>query len=296
MEKVRVLVVDDLPDVRKTLSGVLSDAGFFVLSASNTDDALKLIESEKFHVAVLDVRLEESNEDNRDGLMLMHEIRKKTSSAMAVIILTGHADVRMVQEALHPNRDGLSPALYFLEKNELDDLPQYVQQAYEHVADKIITLIAEGEKEDLEFKSSIRWDYRKGGVNKEIQTTIAKSIAGMLNYRGGTLLVGVADNGIILGIEQDMVGLRKPDLDGFRLLLTEIVKKHLGLEYMEYIKVHFEPMSEKRICVISIETSDKPVFLLSNGTSEFWVRAGNSTRQLDVKDATRYIQSHWSKK
>jgi CheY-like chemotaxis protein len=287
--------VDDLPDVRKTLSGLLSDEGCFVRTASNVSEALALLENESFHVAVLDVRLEESNEDNRDGIALMRDIRKRDSS-IAIIILTGHADVKMVQEALHPDQNGLSPALYFLEKNEMKDLPRYVQQAYEHVVHQLNTLIADGEKEDVEFKSSIRWDYKKGGVNKEIQLVIGKSIAGMLNYHGGTLLIGIADNGTILGIDQDLVGLRKPDSDGFRLILTEIVRNYLGLEYMEYIHVRFEIVNEKRICVISIESSDKPVFLSSSGISEFWVRVGNSTRQLDVKEATRYIQSHWSKK
>lgn len=299
MKKEKILVVDDMPDVRATVSGLLLDAGFDVTSASSKNEALRILRADQFNVAVLDIRLDDTDEDNKDGLLLMHEIKKRHPKT-ATIILTGYADVKMVREALQPDPDGDSPAFGFLEKTEIDQLGEYVSRAIAHTANNgkvnIKDLISQGENEQIEFKSSIRWDYKKGGVNKEIQLVIAKSIAGMLNYHGGTLLVGVADNGTVLGIEQDLVGLRKPDLDGFRLILTEIVRNYLGLEHMEYVHVRFEIINEKRICVISIEASDKPVFLSLNGTSEFWVRTGNSTRQLDVKEATKYIQSHWSKK
>ncbi|MBN1933458.1 MAG: response regulator, partial [Anaerolineae bacterium] len=117
MYKMRVLVVDDLPDVRTTLSGLLSDEGYDVRSASSRAEALRIMKDvERFHVAVLDVRLDESDEENRDGLSLMHDI-KAQYPAVAVIILTGYADVKMVREALQPNQEGVSPAFGFLEKS-----------------------------------------------------------------------------------------------------------------------------------------------------------------------------------
>ena len=50
------------------------------------------MDTERFHVAVLDVRLDESDEDNIDGLLLMEDIRRKWPTT-AVIILTGYATV-----------------------------------------------------------------------------------------------------------------------------------------------------------------------------------------------------------
>jgi CheY-like chemotaxis protein len=299
MQKAKILVVDDLPDVRKTISGLLTDVGFEVKSASSKKEALQMLKAYFFHVAILDVRLDETDEDNKDGLLLMREIKNRYPDT-STIILTGYAEVKMVREALQPDSVGSSPSFGFLEKTEMDQLCEYTQRAFVHALSKthlnINDLIINGENEHVEFKSSIRWDYKKDSVNKELQLVIAKSIAGMLNYHGGTLLIGISDNGTVLGIDQDLVGLRKPDSDGFRLILTEIVRNYLGLEHMEYIHVHFEQINEKRICVISIDASDKPVFLALNSTSEFWIRTGNSTRQLDVKEATKYIQSHWSKK
>jgi CheY-like chemotaxis protein len=288
----KLLIVDDLPDWRRTLAGLFVDVGYEVKVAGSAESALHLLEREYFNVAILDVRLDESNEGNRDGLSLMRQIKSEWPS-IEVIILTGYAEVSMAQEALNTDANGVRFAYGFIQKDQTDELVRQVKQAYEK---SIHFLISQGEQENIEFKSSVRWDHEKNGVNKEIQFTIAKSMAGMMNYRGGTLLIGVADNGTILGIDKDLTGLRKPDTDGFRLLLTEVIRNYLGLEFSEFIHVRFEGINNRTICVISIDPSNKPVFVASGSRSEFWVRTGNSTRQLDVKEATDYIQNHWGKK
>ncbi len=296
MCKGRVLVVDDLPDMRATLSGLLQDEGYDVRSASSRAEALQMLDAGRFHVAVLDVRLDEADEDNRDGLLLMHEIKEK-HPATATIILTGYADVEMVQEALQPNREGISLASGFLQKSEMDQLPEYVQRAFERAVIghtlNVRDLIAQSENSRIEFKSSIRWDFAKKATNKNLQETIAVAIAGMLNGQGGILLIGVADDGTLLGIEKDLQTLSKRNTDGFQLALTDIVQAHLGLECMVCIHPRFERIDDKQICVVLIEKSPKPVFCAQGNAYNFWLRAGNSTRRLDVKAAMDYIQRHW---
>lgn len=124
----RILVVDDLPDPRLTIQGILEDAGYIVHSVSNKEAALRALNTDRFHVAVLDVRLDEQDEENKDGLDLMVEINK-IDSTIAVIILTGFADVQMVQAALQPDSEGNRAAFGFLNKFELDQLVDYVQRA-----------------------------------------------------------------------------------------------------------------------------------------------------------------------
>jgi CheY-like chemotaxis protein len=130
MSKGRILVVDDLPDWRETLSGVLRDEGYEVRVAEGRPEALRLLESERFHLAVLDVRLDESDEDNREGLELMRQI-KAYDPTVSVIILTGYADVEIVQEALRPQEDGLSLAYSFVEKPNSQELIKFVRSAFE---------------------------------------------------------------------------------------------------------------------------------------------------------------------
>jgi CheY-like chemotaxis protein len=291
----KVLVVDDLPDWQKTLSGLLRDNGYEVKAVGAIDTALQALEHEYFNVAILDVRLDESNEDNQDGLALMRQIKERWPS-VEIIILTGYAKVSMAQKALNADAGGDRYAHSFLEKTQTNELIKQVKKACEKSIEAVNFLISHGELETVEFKSSIRWDYRKGEVNKEMQVVIAKSIAGMLNCRGGTLLIGVADDGTILGIDKDLTGLPKPDTDGFQLLLTEVIRNYLGLEYMQYILVRFEEVHDKSICVISIRPSNRPVFVSSGSRSEFWLRTGNATRQMDIKEATGYIESHWGRR
>jgi ATP-dependent Lon protease len=64
-------------------------------------------------------------------------------------------------------------------------------------------IIEQGENERVEFKSSLRWDYKQNTKNQSLETVVAKSIAALLNYDGGTLLVGVDDSKNILGLEND---------------------------------------------------------------------------------------------
>lgn len=296
MSKGRVLVVDDLPDVRVTLSGLLSDEGYDVRSASNREKALQMIDAEHFDVAVLDVRLDETDEANREGLLLMHKLREDHPDT-AIIVLTGYADVKMVREALQPDCKGYAPAFGFLEKSEIDQLLTYVDRAMEHVALKsklsAADLIADGESERVEFKSSMRWDYRQGKVNKDLEAAVARAMAGMLNCEGGALLIGVADDGAVVGLDKDLQTLRKSDIDGFELALTDIVKNYLGIECMQYIHPTFGLVDGKHICTVSIQKSPAPVYLSADGAHEFWLRVGNSTRELDVKETVRYIENRW---
>lgn len=294
-------MVDDLPDVRKTLSGSLVDEGYTVFAAASREEALQALQENRFDVAVLDVRLDETDESNREGLQLMHDI-KALYPMIFVIMLTGYADVAAVREALQPIPGGVSPAFCFLLKSEISQLVSSVKQAFEQQAlensntamlSYITGLIAQGENDHVEFKASMRWDYQQKSTNRGLSKTIAKTIAGMLNNAGGVLLIGVSDDGKVVGIEHDLQTLDKANPDGFQLALTDLVDTHLGLEHMSYIHPSFETISDKMICIIAMDPSPKPVYLNSGGQSEFYLRTGNSTRSLDVKAAIHYIQTHW---
>jgi predicted HTH transcriptional regulator len=156
-------------------------------------------------------------------------------------------------------------------------------------------LIAQGESDRVEFKSSIRWDFKANAVNRSLQETIAVATAGMLNSEGGILLIGVTDEGKVIGIEKDMQTLRKANTDGFQLALTDIVQSHLSVECIAYIHTRFELVDSGLVCMVSIEKSPTPVFFVTDEGHKFWVRMGNSTRSLDVKATMDYIQAHWGK-
>ena len=167
--------------------------------------------------------------------------------------------------------------------------------AWKRTESRIYELIKGGENERVEFKSSIRWDYKKSSVNKDLEHEITRTISAFLNSSGGILLIGVDDFGNAIGIEKDLKVLRgeKKNLDGFQLQLTELVDRYLGKEYPKFVHVSCEMVGEKNICVIEIDKSPKPVFLKYVGKTVFVVRSGNRSQILNVEEQYEYIKMHW---
>jgi hypothetical protein len=154
--------------------------------------------------------------------------------------------------------------------------------------------IGAGEKSTVEFKSSLRWDIRNDRVNKDLEKVIVITIAGFMNSESGTLLIGVMDNGSIFGIESDLKTLKKGNIDGFQQTIVSLISDYLGTEFTKYAHIDFEEKEEQTICKITIERSPQPVFFkASDGSAEFHIRAGNTTRRLDTRETHEYIQMQW---
>lgn len=156
-------------------------------------------------------------------------------------------------------------------------------------------LIRGGESDDLEFKSSLRWDLRQECVNKDLEGVVLKTVAGFLNASGGTLLVGVADDREPIGLDRDYGSLRKPDRDGFENHLQQLFVKAFGeATASNSIVVNFHQIDGHDICQVTVAPSDRPVYVEQKGQSVFWLRVGNATRSLPIPEAVRYIQTRWS--
>jgi len=154
-------------------------------------------------------------------------------------------------------------------------------------------LLQVGESDTLEYKSSLRWDWKLNQVNKTLQKVVAKTVAGFFNTKGGTLLIGVADSGTIVGIEQDIQTLNRKDTDGFYQALIGALSHYLGAEYTPYISTRFEPTDQGTVAIVTVSGSPEPVFLSDKGTKEFYIRAGNTTTPLDPEETHKYIEMHW---
>ncbi len=153
--------------------------------------------------------------------------------------------------------------------------------------------LGDGESATAEFKSSLRWDIKLNRTNKELEKNVAETVAGFLNSDGGVLLIGVSDDGTICGIENDIKTLGKKDKDGFQQILVQTLTSYLGAEFSQYIKISFQEKEAKVICVVRIGRSQREVYLSDRGNTEFYIRAGNTTRRLNVKETHDYISMHW---
>ncbi|MFH2001007.1 MAG: response regulator [Planctomycetota bacterium] len=86
-EDMTVLVVDDEPDVLLFLESALEDAGFNVLTASDGNEAIEMLNTHKIDFISLDLVM-----PNKSGARCLYEIRKnKAWSRIPVVVVTGHA-------------------------------------------------------------------------------------------------------------------------------------------------------------------------------------------------------------
>jgi DNA-binding NtrC family response regulator len=92
---VNILLVDDEPDVRKSLSGFLSKLGHRVMGAANGLDGLREFHSQPFDLVITDIRM-----PGMDGLELLQRIKEIERSLVDMIVITGHGDMDNAIKAL----------------------------------------------------------------------------------------------------------------------------------------------------------------------------------------------------
>lgn len=88
-----ILIVDDEPSILQSLSGLLADEGFEVITASNGYEALKIIETEAPDLVLLDIWM-----PGMDGIETLKEI-KRDNSFIQVVIITGHGTIETAVKA-----------------------------------------------------------------------------------------------------------------------------------------------------------------------------------------------------
>jgi hypothetical protein len=156
-------------------------------------------------------------------------------------------------------------------------------------------IIDKGENDRIEFKSSLRWDYRQEKVNKALEMVVLKTISAFLNTDGGMLFIGVNDDGNTLGLDHDYKSMSKNSPDGFLLTLTNLINQNMGKSTHKFISINIISINEKDVCIVNIEKSDNPVFLGKNEKEEFYIRASASSQPLGLSESYKYILSHWQK-
>jgi hypothetical protein len=156
-------------------------------------------------------------------------------------------------------------------------------------------LIKRGESKSLEFKSTLRWSLKEDRRDdKGVTHAALRTIAAFLNTEGGDLLIGVADDGSIIGIGRDQL---KPD-DKFMRHLMQVVRNGMGDRVGTCIDPKTQTVQDKTICVVSCQRSPEPVFLKWKGIEaspggDFFVRNGPGTVKLAPDSTKDYIRTRF---
>lgn len=156
-------------------------------------------------------------------------------------------------------------------------------------------LIKRGESKTLEFKSTLRWNLKENKQDDaKITHAVLKTIAAFLNTEGGDLLIGVADDRSIVGIEKD----RLDNEDNFMLHLAQVVRNGLGDRAGTCIDPKIQIVDGKTVCVVICQRSPEPVFLKWKGLEaapdgDLYVRSGPGTVKLPPDSAKEYIRTRF---
>ena len=114
----------------------------------------------------------------------------------------------------------------------------------------------------------------------------------------GTPLIGVNDEGEILGLEHDYASL-DGSKDEFERHLRNLVNKSLGVGFAaSNLSVSFPAIGEKEVSKIEIKRANAPQYLTvtdknNNKSDKFYVRSGNSSIELPLKDVIAFVQSRF---
>jgi two-component system sensor histidine kinase/response regulator len=100
----RVLIVEDEGMLRQALTSSLTERGFEVVSAGTIADAVRLIRSAAYDMALLDIRLDDFNSPSITGLDIARMVREYNPDAL-IIVFSAFASLDYMREAFRVGID-----------------------------------------------------------------------------------------------------------------------------------------------------------------------------------------------
>ena len=150
------------------------------------------------------------------------------------------------------------------------------------VEDEILSLIRKGEGKQIEFKQTFSKNIHTNKKDQAIEKSALKNIVGFLNASGGTLLIGVADNNEITGIEEDFYKSN----DKYLLNFKNAINTKIGSEFYPLIDFDIFKVWDKKVLKIDCLPSKRACFY---DTNEFYVRTNPATDRLEGQKLIEYV-------
>ena len=98
-----------------------------------------------------------------------------------------------------------------------------------------------------------------GAPDQAITWAVIKTVAAFMNTDEGTLLIGIDDTGLPVGVEADYPLVKGGDRDGWELWLTAAVKNALGAVAASDLSVRFCMLDDRTIARIDVRPGAEPV-------------------------------------
>ena len=287
--KPAILLVDDEPSCLQVLTSALGGADYQLICAVKPSDALNLARQRKPHLVLLDVMMPEM-----DGFSVCQQLRgDNTTKDVPIIFLSS------LQDPQDRTRGIELGAVDFITKPfdpaevrarvrrqvELQEERRKLMTPALSPEERIRQIIAEGENDHTEFKSTLRWSIKDNKMHHGVEIAWLKTVAAFLNSDGGRLLVGVDDKGVPLGIEMDDF----ENEDKYLLHVNNRLQQNIGVEHAANVRFGLYPVGAHKVLLIECSSASKAVFLTDGATESFYVRAGPGTRNLTMSQMLAYV-------
>ena len=154
----------------------------------------------------------------------------------------------------------------------------------------VVDLVKQGENTTTEFKGTLRTNLHTGEKDPRMEMGILKTVGAFLNSHGGTLIVGVLDDGNPVGIEAD----KFENDDKMLLHLDNLIKERVGGQHILHIQPRFDEFEGKKVLVVDCKKGKAPVFVRDGNAEKFFVRAGASTMELSSSQTHEYVKQRFA--
>ena len=305
--EIAILMVDDDPLNLKVLTESIKGLGYTLLAARSGHDALRIAAKAHPTLILLDIQMPgidgyetcrrlKADADTHDIAVIFLTALQSTADKVkglslgAVDFITKPFDpeeitarvtrqVAVQQRHKELLRENLALASQLREARLAEDDDQ------DTAGQSLSEIIAQGENDRVEFKSTLRWNLKTDRSERVIEKAWLKTVVAFLNSSGGTLIVGVGDDGAIQGIAPD----RFDNEDKYLLHVNNRLQEHIGLAHCACIRYYLAAVDERKVLVVHCRPSSQPVFLKMGKEEEFFVRVGPGSRKLSTSEVVAYV-------
>ena len=300
----RLLLVDDNLTNLQVLYRALEAEGYELLVAQSGQEALDTASTVKPDLILLDI-----NMPGMDGYETCRRLRAHTEiGETPVIFLSARGDAADKVKGLDLGAvDYVAKPFEFeevvarvrahlgraRERNRLSRENRELHQRIDHGfrdlhAEDLPALITGGETDHIEFKSTLRMNLHSQKADKRIENACLKTVAAYLNSDGGMLLVGIDDDGTLIGMAPDHFA----NDDKLLLHWNGLLRTHLGADTAHWIRSTVLHPGDQQVMIVQCRRAEAPIFLTRDNEEYFYVRTGNRTEALKPREMMDYLQRH----
>ena len=157
--------------------------------------------------------------------------------------------------------------------------------------EKLEFCITTGETKTIEYKQTLSLDTIKKTKEKYIEDAALKTICAFMNSVGGTLIVGVTDDGTSVGVAEEIQKFHKSN-DKFMQYFSNLIRHKIGPEVFHLVEYELIYLRGAQLLMVSCQKSSKEIFM--NG-EEFYVRTNPATDRLEGKKLLDYCKTRFNK-